>query len=182
MLGSLKEKLEKILCFFGLHDHEHYSKEGYITFTRCKRPDCGWHSTELKIPDPPPRPHGEELREPLWENDLKMYVLIREDTPPDIVPLIAAHTAMGTYKKFANELVTKKWFETKLQKTVICTVTPLQFEEAKRSGAYFTLTEVHHLELGELGLGINVRRTYPKFFKFLRLYKVQKNACPNKEK
>ena len=94
------------------------------------------------------------------------------DTPADIVPLIAAHTAMGTSKKFELNLNMLRWYGSELQKTVICKVTPEQFETAKEYGEYFALTEVHHQELGELGLGFRVEKEYPKFFKFLPLYKV----------
>ena len=109
------------------------------------------------------------------EDNPKMYILIREDTPADIVPLIAAHTAMGTYKKFHDRPATKRWFETELQKTVICKANAKQFEKAKEYGDHFTLTEVHHKELGELGLGFRVQyeSQYPKFFKFLPLYKTE---------
>jgi len=172
MFDTLKEKLGKILCFFGFHDYEKYYKEGYITLFRCTRPECAYHSTELKIPDPPQMPHCEEPWDRAWENDLKMYILIREDTPANLVPLIAAHTAMGTYREFEPWIVTQKWFETELQKTVICKVSAKQFEKAKEYGDWFALIEVHHQELGELGLGFRVQKEYPKFFKFLPLYKV----------
>jgi len=105
--------------------------------------------------------------------DLKMYILIREDTPIDIVPLIASHTAMLTYKRFRGHPLTKRWFETELQKTVICKVAAEQFEKAKEYGDHFALTEVHHQELGELGLGFSVQPEYHKFFKYLPLYKAE---------
>jgi len=102
----------------------------------------------------------------------KMYILIREDTPADLVPLIATHTQMLTYKKFARNNLMQWWFETSLQRTVICKVNTKTFEEAKKYGEYFALTEVHHVELGELGLGFDIQAEYPKFFKFLKLYTV----------
>ena len=105
--------------------------------------------------------------------NLKMYILIREDTPADIVPLVASHLPMLTYRKFKNYPLMQKWFETELQKTVVCKVSAEIFEKAKEYGEYFALVEIHHQELGELGLGFSVQREYPKFFKFLPLYKTQ---------
>lgn len=148
MFKTLKEKTSKIVAFL--------MKDG--TSSRITTPP--WDTVE-KMED-----------EAEWR-DLKMYILIREDTPADIVPLIATHTAMGTYKKFELWIGTQKWFLTKLQKTVICKVSRRQFEIAKGYGEYFALTEVHHQELGELGLGFCVQGEYPKFFKFLPLYKVE---------
>jgi hypothetical protein len=111
---------------------------------------------------------------PFRENEnLKMYILIREDTPAGIIPLVASHLPMLTYRKFKNYPLMQKWFETELQKTVICKVSAEIFEKAKEYGEYFALVEIHHQELGELGLGFSVQKEYPKFFKFLPLYKVQ---------
>lgn len=111
-----------------------------------------------------------EKHDAKMEDDLEMYILIREEIPIDIVPLIATHIAMITYKKFKDYRLMQKWFETKLQKTVICKVTRAQFEKAKEYDGYFALSEVHHQDFGELGLGFKIEEKYPKFFKFLKRY------------
>ncbi len=180
MLDSLKEKIGKILCFFGCHYHLRYKKNGYLTSTKNKRQECDWNGPEFKmpllsIPDHLPTERTQERTELSGTDQkmLKMYILIREDTPANIVPLIAAHTSIGTYREFEPWLITQKWFNTELQKTVICKVSAEQFEKAKEYGEYFITTEVHHQELGELGLGFRIRAEYPKFFKFLPLYKIE---------
>ena len=171
VLNFLKEKMEELLCYFGLHDRYYDDpSRGMCGGTSCRRSGCTWHIPAIIWPEPTPMPHCEPALNP---DALKMYILIREDTPVSIVPLIAVHTAMGTYKKFENWRLTKKWFETELQKTVICKVTAEQFEKAKEYGDHFTLTEVHHKELGELGLGFAVQSEYHKFFKYLPLYRTE---------
>jgi hypothetical protein len=129
-------------------------------------------ATPSRITTPPWNMVEKMKNEAEWCN-LKMYILICDDTPINIVPLIATHTAMGTYKTFRCFELTYRWFQSKLQKTVICKVTREQFEKAKEHGKYFALTEVHHQEFGELGLGFSVQKEYPKFFKFLKLYTTQ---------
>ena len=104
--------------------------------------------------------------------DLKMYILIKDTTPPDLVPLVTAHTAVGTLRKFQNDPLMQSWFGSSLFKKVICKVNVAQFEKAKTYGDHFALTEIHQRKLGELGLGFNIQEEYPKFFKFLKLYKV----------
>ncbi|MCX6735843.1 MAG: hypothetical protein NTZ13_02050 [Candidatus Parcubacteria bacterium] len=167
-----KKFFGKILCFFGFHDCYYTDpSRGMCGGTGCRRDTCTWNIPAIVWPEPPPRP---QYSQNLWKPEqLKMYILIRDDTPADLVPLIAAHTSMGTYKKFKDRFVVQKWFETKLQKKVICKVTPEVFWKAKEQGDYFALTEVRHQELGELGLGFRVLPEYPKFFKFLPLYKVE---------
>ena len=177
MFETLKEKIGIVLCHYGWHDAKLVYEERCFPYWVCKRPHCTKYFSQ-KVERPTPHSLAKRVQEKLNvqdfdPNDLKMYILIRENTPADIVPLIAVHTAMGTYKKFDLWLLTQKWFETKLQKTVICKVTPRQFEIAKMHGDSFALTEVHHQELGELGLGFKVEKEYPKFFKFLPLYKVE---------
>jgi hypothetical protein len=104
-------------------------------------------------------------------DNLKMYVLICDETPADIVPLIVSHVPMLTYRKFLDRPDMQRWFNSELQKTAVCKVTREQFEKAKYYGEHFALTEVHHQELGELGLGFNIYKEYAKFFKFLPLWK-----------
>ncbi|MFA6565811.1 MAG: hypothetical protein WCT48_03645, partial [Candidatus Paceibacterota bacterium] len=124
MIESLKEKIEKAIAFLMKN------------------------ATSARITVSP-----EEFEKTDAYEYLKMYILIREDTPADIVPLIASHLPMLTYRKFKKRPMMQKWFETKLQKTVICKVSAETLEKAKEYGEYFSLTEVHHQELGELGLG-----------------------------
>lgn len=183
MVTSLKEKIGKMLCFFGFHKEKRIDpNRGVCGGSKCMRKDCDWKISPVMWPKPPFPQVQKWLHDSLEKNtekkiestdNLKMYILIREDTPIDIVPLIASHTAMLTYKRFRGHPLTKIWFETELQKTVICKVNPKIFEQAKKYGDYFALTEVHHQELGELGLGFSVQSEYHKFFKYLPLYKAE---------
>ncbi len=166
----VRKVFEKLLCRLGFHKLECFFEENCLPNYRCIRKDCGWIGKRLEISKPPPMP---PCKKAICAENLKMYILIREDTPVNIVPLIASHTAVGTYKKFAHHIEMKYWFETDLQKTVICKVNAKTFEKSKEYGDYFALTEIHHLELGELGLGFNVTSEPPKFFKFLKLYKIE---------
>lgn len=101
-----------------------------------------------------------------------MYVLIRDDVPPNIVPLITGHVVHFTLRTFRGSPLMKKWYESESGKLVVCKVTAAQFEEAKEKGGYATVTEIHHQEMGEIGLGFNIRRWYDEFFTSLPLYTV----------
>jgi len=105
--------------------------------------------------------------------NLRLIVLIKDTCPKDLVPLITAHVPMLTFRKFYWSPLMDRWFWSPLQKTVVCKVTEQQFEKAKTYGAHFALTEAHRPELGELGLGFEVREEYHKFFKYLTLWKFE---------
>jgi hypothetical protein len=168
MFEILVEKIGKTMCRFGFHDRVGYKKEGFFVLFRCRRKGCEYHSPEIKIP---PMPPCKEVWDPKNDKNLKMYILICDEVPANVVPLIACHLPMLTYRKFLDRPIMQRWFKTELQKTVVCKVTRQQFEKAKYYGEHFALTEVHHQELGELGLGFNVYIEYPKFLKFLPLWK-----------
>jgi hypothetical protein len=109
------------------------------------------------------------------ENDseriLKMYILLKDTTPIYLAPLITAHAAMGAYRKFRGRILMSEWLETELFRKAVCSVTPEQFEKSKEYGEFWAVTENKHKHLGELGLGFDIREEYPKFFKFLPLYR-----------
>ena len=110
-------------------------------------------------------------------DDLKMYILIKDTCPDDLAPLIAGHAVMGTYLKFMDNDLMIEWAASPHFKKVVCKVHPKIFTKAKQYGEHNIITECNRPELGEMGMAFNIQKEYPKFFKYLRLYKVEVKLC-----
>ena len=103
---------------------------------------------------------------------LKLYILIKNTCPDNVAPLIAAHATMGVYNKFKDRDLMKAWATSKSFAKVVCKVTPEQFDQAKAYGEFNTITENRHQHLGEIGMAFDIQKDYPKFLKYLQLWKV----------
>jgi len=105
--------------------------------------------------------------------NLKMYIIIKDTCPPNVVPLLACHAVMGTYLKFWEpENLMDQWAKSPSFKKVICIADEKVFEKTKEYGAHCTITENRHTHLGELSVGFDIQKEYPKFFQFLKMYTV----------
>jgi len=100
---------------------------------------------------------------------MKMYILIKDDVPQSMVPLITAHASLAGYLKFENDPETQQWVSGTFYK-VICKVNEKEFEKAKSFDDYVLLTE-SALNNQEVALVFKPREEWPKPFKFYRLYK-----------
>jgi hypothetical protein len=99
---------------------------------------------------------------------LKMYILIKEDTPDDLVPVIAAHTSLATYLAWKDDERMKEWFEGIFYK-VVCSVNQKEFDNAKAFEKRVIITES---ALGGREVAIGVCPTdAEKPFKYYKLWK-----------
>jgi len=102
---------------------------------------------------------------------LKMYILIKRQTPRGIAIVSAAHASLAVYLKFKESKEVSDWLEWSFKK-VVCTVTAEQFEESKEYEDHTVMTE-STLGNQEISIGFKPRAVWPAFFKTLRLYNDQ---------
>lgn len=100
---------------------------------------------------------------------MKMYILVKDNVPQNMVPLITAHASLAGYLKFEKDSETQQWVSGSFYK-VICKVNEKEFEKAKSFDDYVLLTE-SALDNQEVALVFRPREEWPKAFKFYTLYK-----------
>jgi peptidyl-tRNA hydrolase len=100
---------------------------------------------------------------------MKMYILIKESEPLGLAINTSAHASLACYLKFKDTPEMKEWLSVSFKK-VACKVTDAQFEQAKQFENHVVLTE-SSLDNQEVAIAFNPRQEWPKFFKFLSLYK-----------
>lgn len=100
---------------------------------------------------------------------MKMYILVKDEVPSSMVPLITAHASLAAYLKFEHTSEVKEWISGTFYK-VICKVNPKEFDKAKEFEDSVLLTE-SALNNEEVALAFKPRQEWPKAFKFYRLYK-----------
>jgi peptidyl-tRNA hydrolase len=103
------------------------------------------------------------------ENNLKMYILIKDITPDYYAPNCAAHASLACYLKFQDHPDTKEWVKGSFRK-VTCKVNEKEWERA--------LLVEDHVVLTESGVGnqeviaaFRPRSDWPKNFNFFRMWK-----------
>lgn len=103
---------------------------------------------------------------------MKMYILILNDVPDNLVPVTAAHASLACYLEYPNDLEMKIWLSTSFKK-VVCSVNQTEFDKAKEAGNYNITTES---ALGGRVVAITFvpRREFPKCFSFFKLWKPNK--------
>lgn len=102
---------------------------------------------------------------------IKSYFLIKEDYPVGYALNSMAHAgAMLALKYDMTEPLMREWLNTSFRK-VTCKVTLEQFEQAKKYDDWFVVTELA-FDKQEVILVFKPREEYPKFFKYLSLYKL----------
>ncbi len=100
---------------------------------------------------------------------MKMYILIKEEIPTGFAVLASAHASLTAYLKFKDSPEVEEWISGPFYK-VICRVNDKEFEKAKEYPDQIVLTEAA-LDNKELAIAFKPRSEWPKFFKFLRMYR-----------
>jgi len=101
--------------------------------------------------------------------EMKMYILIKYDVPQGFAVLAAAHASLAGYLKFKETPEVIEWLSGPFYKTV-CRVSDTEFERAKEFSEYVVITE-SALEGKEVAIVFKPRQEWPKFFRYLRLYR-----------
>ena len=113
---------------------------------------------------------------------LKMYILIKDTVDLGHAVLASAHASLGGYLSFTRDVgysdevkkSTDIWSRESFRK-VVCKVDNFGFEQAKLVAvnnklAYRVMTE-SALDNAEVALVFAPREVWPKFFKYLKLYR-----------
>ena len=100
-----------------------------------------------------------------------MYIILKDDTPDKLVPLITAHASLACYKKFENNLDMKKWING-IFKKVVCLANDIEFHKLKDEINFVVLTE-SLLDNKEVCLAFCPREEYSRKFKFLKMWTPQ---------
>lgn len=103
-----------------------------------------------------------------WHYDMKMYILIKEQVPNKLVPVIAAHASLACFRQYEHDEDMQSWINTVFRKAV-CKVSETEFEQAKAVEKNVLLTE-SALDNQEVCLAFSPRQEYPKSFKYFRLW------------
>ena len=100
---------------------------------------------------------------------MKMYILVKEDTPAGFAMLAAAHVSLACYLKFKDAQEVQEWLSGKFYK-VVCRVNDKEFEQAKTIADSVVLAE-SALDNREIAIAFKPREEWSKFFKFIKLWK-----------
>ncbi|MNJ91867.1 hypothetical protein D3C87_95220 [compost metagenome] len=104
---------------------------------------------------------------------MKMYIVIKNDVPDKLVPVIAAHASLACYKKFEEDSDMNTWINGIFRK-VVCLANESEFTNLKEEERAVLLTE-SSLDNREVCLVFCPREEYPKKFKFLKMWTPQNN-------
>lgn len=99
---------------------------------------------------------------------MKMYIIVKDDIPDKLVPVIAAHASLACYKKYETNDDMTKWING-IFKKVVCLVNEIEFNKLKTETDFVLLTE-SSLDNKEVCLAFCPREEYPKKFKFLKMW------------
>lgn len=102
---------------------------------------------------------------------MKMYIIVKEDVPDNLVPALTAHASLACYKKFETDEKMIRWINGVFKK-VVCTADETEFNQLKKEQDFVLLTE-SILDHREVGLAFCPREDYPKKFKFLKMWTQQ---------
>lgn len=100
---------------------------------------------------------------------MKMYILIKDDVPLGFAMLAAAHASLAGYLAHKDTPEIAEWLSGPFYK-VICRVSEKEFNRAKTFEDHVVLTE-SALGGSEVALAFKPRETWPKPFKFYKLYR-----------
>ena len=98
-----------------------------------------------------------------------MYILIRDDIPTGFAVLASAHASLAAYMKFKDTLEVNEWLDGPFYKA-ICQVSESEFEKAKIFPDHVVITE-SALDNREIAIAFKPRQEWPKFFRFLKLFR-----------
>ncbi|WP_286912611.1 hypothetical protein [Flavobacterium sp. UBA4197] len=102
---------------------------------------------------------------------MKMYIIVKDNIPDKLVPVITAHASLACYRKFEENENMIKWING-IFKKVICLTNETEFDNLKNETDFVVLTE-SSLDNKEVSLAFCPREEYPKKFKFLKMWTPQ---------
>ena len=102
-------------------------------------------------------------------NYSKIYILIKDWVDVGHAVNTAGHASLLLYLRNKDNPELKEWLENSFRK-VTCKVTEEEFERAKQFEGWTPITEMA-FDQKEVALAFLPRKEWPKFFKFLPLYK-----------
>lgn len=102
---------------------------------------------------------------------MKMYIIVKNNIPDKLVPVITAHASLACYKKYETNEHMQKWING-IFKKVFCVTNEIEFEKLKDEPDFVALTE-SSLSNDEVCLAFCPREEYPKRFKFLKMWTPQ---------
>jgi hypothetical protein len=102
---------------------------------------------------------------------MKMYIVVKDNIPDKLVPVITAHASLACYKKFEDKGDMIKWING-IFKKVVCITSEIEFEKLKTEADCIVLTE-SSLDNKEVSIAFCPREEYPKKFKFLKMWTPQ---------
>ena len=102
-----------------------------------------------------------------------MYIIVKNNIPDKLVPVITAHASLACYKKYEQHPDMIKWIHS-IFKKVVCVVDELEFDQLKNETDVVVLTE-SSLDNKEVCLAFCPREEYPKKFKFIKMWTPQNN-------
>ncbi len=102
---------------------------------------------------------------------MKMYIIVKDNVPDKLVPVITAHASLACYKKFEDNGNMIKWINA-IFKKVVCLANEHEFDTLKNETDFVALTE-SSLDGNEVCLVFCPREEYPKKFKFLKMWTPQ---------
>ena len=102
---------------------------------------------------------------------MKMYIIVKDDVPDKLVPVITAHASLACYKKFQENDIMIKWING-IFKKVVCLANEIEFDKLKNETDFVLLTE-SALDNKEVCLVFCPREEYSKKFKFLKMWTPQ---------
>lgn len=100
---------------------------------------------------------------------LVMYILILDWVDLGHAINSAGHAGLMGYLKWKDDPIMHEWIQNSFKK-VTCKINKDEFERAKQFNDFQIITELY-FDGKEVGLVFKPRYEWPKFFKFLRLYK-----------
>ena len=116
-----------------------------------------------------------KMKEITKEKKMKMYILIRENIPVELAPVVSAHASLACYLTFKDNTYVaedmKKWLDTSFVK-VLCSVNETEWKKAQEfcEGEFIAITE-STLKNKEVALVYAPKADYPEFFSHLKLWK-----------
>lgn len=99
---------------------------------------------------------------------MKMYILIKDNVPDKLVPVIAAHASLACYKQFEQEEAMIQWING-IFKKVVCKVNEKEFSNAKMEEKHLVLIE-SSLDHQEVCVVFCPRDEYSKQFRFFKMW------------
>lgn len=100
---------------------------------------------------------------------MKMYILILDDVPFGHALVAAAHASLACYLRFQDDAEVEAWLNGPFYK-VVCKANAMEFARACEEPDAVVLTE-SALDGREVAVALKPRAEFPRWFRFLRLYR-----------